>query len=83
MKVGSKVELKKNVLQKHARSVPSHLGYTKEQFAWRKTLRELKGKTGKVTKVFPSSSNVNVKFGKTLIGISKTELSEIKKKVKK
>ena len=82
MKVGSNVKLKKNVLQKHARSVPAHAGYTKEQFAWRKTLSKLQGKTGKVTKVFPHSSHVNVKFGKTLIGISKGELSVVKKKVK-
>jgi len=79
IKEGSKVKLRSDVLQRHARSVPAHMGYTHAQFEWRDTLRKLKGRTGRVTKVFPSSNHVNVKFGKTLIGIGKKELVEVKK----
>lgn len=78
IKKGSLVKLKSDVLQKHARSVPAHMGYTREQFKWRDTLSKLKNKTGLVTRTFPSSNHVNVKFGKTLIGISKTQLREFK-----
>jgi len=77
IKKGSKVKLRPDVLQRHARSVPAHAGYTKEQFEWRDTLRKLRGKTGTVTRTFPSSSHVNVKFGKTLIGIGKSQLVEV------
>ena len=78
IKKGSKVKLKTDVLQRHSRSVPSHMGYTSAQFQWRDTLRKLKGRTGVVTMIFPSSSHVNVKFGKTIIGIGKNELVEVK-----
>lgn len=78
IKKGSKVKLRSDVLQRHARSVPAHMGFTRVQFEWRDTLRKLKGRTGIVTRVFPSSSHVNVKFGKTLIGIGKLELVEVK-----
>ena len=78
LKKGSKVKLRNDVLQRHARSVPAHMGYTHAQFEWRDTLRKLKGRTGVVTRIFPSSSHVNVKFGKTLIGIGKLELVEVK-----
>ena len=45
-KVGDKVALRPDVLQRHSRSVPAHGGYTTEQFAWRDTLRTLcNGKT--------------------------------------
>ncbi len=77
IKKGSKVKLRTDVLPRHASSVPAHMGYTTE-FQWRDTLRKLKGRTGTVTRIFPSSSHVNVKFGKTLIGIGKNELIEMK-----
>jgi len=75
---GSKVKLQTDVLQKHSRSVPAHMGYTHAQFQWRDTLRKLKGRIGLVTRTFPNSNHVNVKFGKTLIGINKTQLREYK-----
>ena len=78
IKKGSKVKLRTDVLPRHSRSVPAHMGYTTAQFSWRDTLRKLKGRTGTVTRTFPSSSHVNVKFGKTLIGIGKNELVEVK-----
>ena len=78
IKEGSKVKLRNDVLPRHAKSVPAHIGYTTSQFEWRDTLRKLKGRTGTVTKTFPSSTHVNVKFGKTLIGIGKNELVEVK-----
>jgi hypothetical protein len=80
---GSIIKLKSDVLVKHARSVPSHMGYTREQFRWRDTLRKLKGKTGLVTRTFPNSNHVNVKFGKTLIGIGKNQLREFKPRKRK
>lgn len=81
---GSLVKLKSDTLVKHARSVPSHMGYTREQFKWRETLSNLKGKKGKVTRTFKDSKHVNVQFGKTLIGIDKSNLRKItKRKTKK
>lgn len=74
IKVGTRVKLRKNVLQRHAKSVPAHAGYTREQFAWRETLDELEGQTGKVTRVFPKSDFLNVDFDGHLIGINKSEL---------
>jgi len=79
---GSIVKLKSDILQKHSRSVPSHMGYTREQFRWRDTLRKLKGRTGIVTRTFPNSKHVNVKFGKTLIGLNKSQLREFKPRKK-
>ena len=76
---GMKVKLREDVLQRHSRSVPAHLGYTKEQFAWRDTLRKLDGKTGKITRTFPDSHHVNVKFRGALIGIDERELNKVKK----
>lgn len=73
-KLGDRVKLKNNILQRHATSVPSHFGYTKEQFAWRDTLGKLEGKKGKITRLFEGSKHVNVKFGKALIGLDYTEL---------
>ena len=75
IKIGSKVKLRADVLQRHSKSVPAHAGYTTAQFQWRDTLNKLKGKTGTITRVFPSG-NVNVTFGKTVIGISKKDLVE-------
>jgi len=60
--VGDKVMLRKDVLARHARSVPAHLGYTTHQFSWRDRLDKLEGKVGTVTKVFDNSKHVNVKF---------------------
>ena len=74
LKVGDKVELRSDVLQRHARSVPAHLGYTHEQFQWRDTLRKLEGAPGTVSRLFPDSKHVNVDFGETTIGIDNTEL---------
>jgi len=77
MEVGDKVKLRKDVLQRHARSVPAHAGYTREQFAWRDTLRKLKGKTGKIIRTF-SGKHVNVQFKNKLIGIDETELIKVR-----
>jgi len=77
LKVGDSVRLRKDVVQRHARSVPSHAGYTSEQFHWRDTLDNLEGKTGVITRRFPNSKHVNVQFGDTLIGIDTTELTKI------
>lgn len=74
--VGDSVKLRKDVLQRHSRSVPNYMGYTREQFAWRKTLDALEGKVGKVQRVFPDSKNVNVDFDGQLIGINSTELEK-------
>lgn len=74
LKIGDKVKLREDVLQRHSRSVPAHMGYTHEQFLWRDTLGKLKGKGGKIQRMFKDSSHVNVKFGKHLIGINKQEL---------
>lgn len=75
-KTGDVVKLRDDVLQRHARSVPAHLGYTTEQFAWRDTLRKLKGKTGIISRVFDNSKHVNVAFNGALIGIDYTELTQ-------
>jgi hypothetical protein len=79
---GSIVKLRKDVLLRHARSVPAHLGFTKEQFRWRDILKELEGKIGVVERTFPNSGHVNVRFGNTLIGINKKELVPLKKQKK-
>lgn len=36
-------------LQAHAKEVPAHLGYTKEEFYWRDLLRKTRGKKGIIT----------------------------------
>lgn len=73
-KVGSKVKLRKDVLLRHARSVPAHAGYTRAGFQWRATLDKYANRIGIITRVFPSG-HVNVRFrdGNT-IGIDDTEL---------
>lgn len=73
-KVGDKVKLRDDVLQKHSRSVPAHMGYSREQFAWRKTLDGLIGETGTISRLFDNSKHVNVDFDGTLIGIDYTQL---------
>lgn len=73
-KVGDKVKLKDDVLQRHSRSVPAHAGYTREQFSWRDSLRKLKGKTGTIERLFSNSKHVNVDFDGHVIGINSTEL---------
>ena len=82
MKVGDKVKLRGDVLQRHSKSVPAHRGYTPEQFKWRDILRKLKGKIGRIQRVFPNSNHVNVQFKNILIGIDKTELVKVKQKKK-
>lgn len=72
--LGDPVKLKEDVLLQHSKSVPAHMGYTKEQFAWRKTLNELEGKVGEITRVFPNSKHVNVDFDGHLIGIDIDQL---------
>lgn len=74
IKEGDIVLLRADVLKRHARSVPAHAGYTREQFKWRDTLRDLEGERGTVTRVFDGSKHVNVQFKDTIIGIEHTEL---------
>ncbi len=73
-KVGDKVTLRTDVLQRHARSVPAHLGYTTAEFTWRDRLRALKGQIGTVSRLFDDSKHVNVDFTDVTIGIDYTEL---------
>lgn len=75
--MNKKVKLREDVLVRHSRSVPAHMGYTHEQFLWRDTLRRLKGKKGKITRTFEGSRHVNVKFGKDLIGIDLKDLEVV------
>lgn len=77
-KVGDRVQLRSDVLLRHSKSVPAHLGYTKEQFSWRATLDNLEGKTGVVQRIFPNSNHINIDFNGYLIGINKSELVKIK-----
>jgi hypothetical protein len=60
--IGSKVKLKKDVLVKHAKSIPAHAGYSPEQFAWRNTLSKLQDKIGIVTRTFENSKHTNITF---------------------
>lgn len=73
-KVGDKAKLRKDALVRHARSVPAHAGYTREQFSWRDTLKKYGNRVGVVTRVFPHG-HVNLTFrdGK-VIGIDQSEL---------
>lgn len=84
-KVGDRVALRPDVLQRHARSVPAHAGYTREQFAWRDTLRTLNNAVGTVSRVFdskhtnvdfeaPGNPEIGLKPFKGTIGIDYTEL---------
>jgi hypothetical protein len=72
--VGSKVKLRVDVLQRHSRSVPCHMGYTPEQFAWRERIRKLEGQVSTVSRLFENSKHVNVDFESGCIGIDWTEL---------
>ena len=78
-KIGDNVKLRKDVLVRHSRSVPARFGYTHEQFVWRGILDKLEGKCGRITRTFPNSNHVNVKFKGNLIGISTNELEMCKK----
>ena len=79
-KIGDNVKLRKDVLVRHSRSVPARFGYTHEQFVWRDILDKLEGKCGRITRIFPNSNHVNVKFKLIgLIGISTNELKMCKK----
>jgi hypothetical protein len=77
-KLGDKVKLRPDVLQRHSRSVPTHAGYTKEQFKWRDLLRKIQGagEVGVVDRVIPgdTSKHTNVRFETGYIGIDFTEL---------
>ena len=73
-KIGDKVKLRDDVLQKHSKSVPAHMGYSREQFAWRKTLDGLSGETGTISRLFDNSKHVNVDFNGTKIGLDYTNL---------
>jgi len=78
MKQGMKVKLRHDVLRRHARSVPEDMGYTREQFQWRDTLRRLSGEEGEVTHTFEDSTHVNVTFHDgTTIGICHKDLELI------
>jgi hypothetical protein len=61
--VGDKVKIAPNGLAQHSKSVPAHMGYTSDQFKWRKTISDLQdaGKVGRVTRV--SGDNVDCDFG--------------------
>lgn len=73
-KVGDKVQLHPEALKHHAQSIPAHAGYSKEGFAWRKTLGELEGKVGTVSRVF-DSGHTNVDYeGHGTIGIDHKSL---------
>ena len=73
-KIGDRVRLRKDVLVRHARSVPAHMGYTREGFQWRATLHKYRNFVGTITRVFDSGS-VNVTFSdKNVIGIDQAEL---------
>jgi hypothetical protein len=76
---GYKVRLRDDVLQRHARSVPAHLGYTPLQFTWREKLKQLEGKTGTVHEITKESNFVQVDFDGLVIEIQATELILIKK----
>lgn len=80
-KVGDLVRLREDVLVRHARSIPAHMGYTPWQFAWRETLRALKGQTGRIERLFDGSKHVNVQFRTTMIGIDFTELEAVESTV--
>lgn len=77
MKAGDKVKLRDDVLQRHARSVPAHMGYTTAQFNYRDTLRSLQGLIGIIERTFPGSAHVNVMFGAVCIGIDCAELEAV------
>lgn len=81
-KAGDKVTLRSDVLQRHSRTVPAHVGFTTEQFAWRDTLRGLAGKTGTIERTFENSKHVNVQYEDgTLIGINNTELELVEQPI--
>lgn len=74
-KAGDQVQLKADALGQHARSIPAHMGYTTEQFAWRDTLRKVKGKVGTVERTFPNSKHTNVEWdGVGCVGLDWTML---------
>jgi hypothetical protein len=76
--VGDLVRLRQDALGQHSRTVPAHMGYTREQFDWRDTLRRVGKKTGTVSRVFPNSKHVNVDFADgNRIGIDWTSLVKV------
>jgi hypothetical protein len=73
---GDKVKLRADALQQHARSVPARMGYTREQFAWRDTLKRIGDEVGVVERVF-DSGYVNVEFPSAFIGIDSDQLMKV------
>lgn len=69
--VGDKVVVTLQGLQAHARSIPAHMGYSRETMSWREGLSKLRqDKTvGTVTRVFEDSDNLNVDFGGHTFGV--------------
>lgn len=51
IEVGDRVKVPLEGLQWHSRSIPASMGYTREQFAWRKALSDRMDKPAKVTRV--------------------------------
>lgn len=72
-KIGDKVKLRDDVLQRHSRSIPAHAGYTTEQHQWRDTLTKLSGEIGTVSRLF-DNKHTNVDFPTACIGIDYTDL---------
>lgn len=76
-KAGDKVKLAKDVLGRHAKSVPAHMGYSTDQFSWRDTLRKLEGKIGTIERLSAIGKHVNVDFDGHTIGIDYTDLEPV------
>lgn len=76
LSTNDRVKLHPEVLQRHAQRVPAHMGYTREQFAWRDALRRLGQQIGVVERIF-DNGHVNVMIGGGLIGIDANDLVKV------
>lgn len=67
--VGDKVRVTLKGLQAHSRSIPAHMGYTRETMSWRHGLSKLhdEGAVGVVERV--SGSNLTVQFPGICYGV--------------
>lgn len=76
--VGDRVRLRKDVLARHAKSIPASTGYSSTEFRWRKTLKEQSGRVGRITRIFASIGAVTVRFrGGPTIGIGDSKLVKV------
>jgi hypothetical protein len=69
-KVGDEVKITLQGLQKQAKSIPGHIGYSRETMSWRKKLSEFYDNEtiGKITEIYTKNKEIQTLKAKTSNG---------------